>query len=172
MSRHARPVLDLPEHGRSGWRKGCGCPLCRAAHSADVAAWRARRRHAAELEQLDEQARAQAEADAQPPAPDGTQAPALLDAGAPAGAIEQGLDEDLATLVGEPPWKATLSALARANARIIDQAPRHQRLDVLSGVQLRFLDILDRLRRLPSPAPDGGVPAGVPADWSGLGDPD
>jgi len=168
MPRHARPVLDLPEHGLKGWKHGCGCTVCRAAHTADVAAWRAKRRRALELERLDESARAQAETDALPPALDTSQAPMLLDPDAPAGPVEEALAADLAKLVGEPPWKATLSALGRANARIIDQAPRHQRLDVLSGVQLRLLDVLDRLRRTSE-----GAGAGAPDSLAGLlGEPD
>lgn len=169
MARRARPVLDLEEHGKSGWRAGCGCTTCRAAHAADVAAWRARKRRARELEEMDEAAREQAAADALPPVPDASQAPLLLDPDADPGPVERAVDQELNALVGEPPWKLTLSALARANARIVDQVHRHQRLDVLSGVQLRMMDILDRLRRVP----DGGG-RGVPADWtaSGLADPD
>lgn len=161
--------------GASGYRgsKGhppCHCPVCRAGHAAKQREYRAALRERRRLAELEEAARARAEADAAPPATDDSAAPGLLDADLPAGPIEEALNADLATLVGTPPWKATLAALARANARIVDQAPRHQRLDVLSGVQLRFLDILDRLRRVP----DGGaaVPSTVPADWSGLAEPD
>lgn len=168
MARRVRTVLELDEHGKSGWRAGCGCTTCRAAHSADVAAWRARRRQAAELEQLDDAAREQALADLERPA-DTSQAPLLLDPSAPAGEIERAFTEELSGLIGEPPWKKTLGALGRANARIIDQVPRHQRLDVVSGVQLRMMDILDRLRRVP----EGGAVGGVPADWgASLADPD
>lgn len=157
-----RPILDLAKHGLSGYRKGCGCADCRAAHTAAVAAWRARRRRARELEQLQDEARAQAEADALPPAPDTTQAPTLIDPAAPAGPIEQALEKDLEQLIGDPPWKATLTALARANARIVDQVHLHQRLDVLSGVQLRLFEALDRLRRT------AGTSTGVPDDLGAL----
>lgn len=167
MARRARPVLDLDEHGKSGWRAGCGCVTCRAAHAADVAAWRARRRRQTEAAQLDEQAQAQALADLERPV-DLSQAAALLDPHAPAGAIEAAFSGELEKLIGEPPWKLTLGALGRANARIIDQVGRHQRLDVVSGVQLRMMDILDRLRRVPG---GGGAPA--PADLGALlGEPD
>lgn len=161
--------------GASGYRgsKGyppCHCPVCRAGHAKKQREYRAAQRERARLAKLEEEARAEALAAAIPPEPDTSQAAGLLDATLPPGPIETALLEDLAKLVGEPPWKATLSALARANARIVDQAARHQRLDVLSGVQIRFVDALDRLRRVPEGA--GGVPAGVPADWSGLAEPD
>ena len=167
--RTGRPILDLAKHDLSGYRKGCGCPTCRAAHAADMAKYRARKRRERELEQMDDEARAQAQADALPPEPDESQAPLLLDPDAPAGPVEEAVLKDLDSLIGEPPWKATLSALAKANARIVDQVYRHQRLDVLSGVQLRMMDILDRLRRVPD-----GSGGGVPADWGAqsLAEPD
>lgn len=53
---------------------------------------------------------------------------------------------DIAKLVGEPPWKATLSALAIYNARLLDQLQHFDRLDLVSPMQLRTLEILQRLR--------------------------
>lgn len=156
--------------GETGYRYGCRCPVCRAGHATKQREYRAACRELRRLAELEEQAQAQAVADAVPPAPDVSQAPMMLDPTLDPGPIEEALNTELAAIIGGPPWKATLSALARANARIVDQAHRHQRLDVLSGVQLRFLDILDRLRRVPDAG--GGVPAGVPADWSRLANPD
>jgi hypothetical protein len=158
--RTARPILELDEHGRSGYRKGCGCTPCRAGHSADVAAWRAARRRRSDAAELDADAQAQALADLERPV-DPSQAPALLDPEAEPGPVEQAFTADFGGIIGTPPWKATLGALGRANARIIDQVHRHQRLDVLSGVQLRMMEILDRLRRVP-----GG--AGTPLDIGAL----
>lgn len=92
----------------------------------------------------------------------------LIDQDAPPGDLERAFSAELDSLIGEPPWKMTLGALARANARIIDQLPRHERLDVVSGIQLRMLDILDRLRRVPE-----GTGQGAPSDLAGLlGEPD
>lgn len=160
-----------PTPGESGYRFNCRCAVCRAGHAAKQREYRAGLRERKRLAALEAAAQEQAVADAAPPAQDGSQAAQLLDANAPAGPIEIALEQDLTALVGSPPWKATLSALARANARIVDQAPRHQRLDVLSGLQLRFLDTLDRLRRVPEGS-GAGVPSTVPADWSGLDEPD
>ena len=153
-------------HGAPGYRRGCRCAVCRDAHASAARSWRAAQRAKREAAQLDDDARAQALADLERPT-DTSQAPMLLDPTAPAGELEQAFADELAALIGEPPWKKTLGALGRANARIIDQVPRHQRLDVLSGVQLRMLEILDRLRRVP----EGGV--GAPADLGALlGEPD
>jgi hypothetical protein len=62
------------------------------------------------------------------------------------GRVEAALVEDLSKLVGEPPWKATLSAIAVFNARLLDQLPELERLDLVSPVQLRTLEVLNRLR--------------------------
>lgn len=163
-----RPILDLKRHGASGYRRGCGCPTCRAGHAKAAADYRARKRREQERAELEERAEAQAVADTIRPV-DESQAPLLLDPTLEAGPVELAFVDEVAAIVGEPPWKGTLAALGRANARIVDQVHRHQRLDVLSGVQLRFMDILDRLRRTPG----GSGGEGVPADLGSLlGEPD
>ncbi len=148
-------------HGPSGYRRGCRCPLCREGHAANARRYRAELRRRREADELEHRARDEALAEVVEPVDDST-APLLLDDTLPAGPIEVAFGAELGALVGEPPWKQTLGALGRANARIIDQTTRHQRLDVLSGVQLRMMDILDRLRRVP----EGGPTGGVPADWT------
>lgn len=149
-------------HGPSGYRRGCRCPVCREGHAANARRYRAELRRRREAETVEDKARAEALADVVEPT-DGSTAPLLLDAELAPGPVEEAFTRELEQLVGEPPWKLTLGALGRANARIVDQTPRHQRLDVLSGVQLRMMEILDRLRKVP----EGTGPSGVPADWLG-----
>lgn len=62
--------------------------------------------------------------------------------------MQRALEAELRRLIGEPPWKNTLSALAVLNARLIDQAPELDRLDLVSPLQIRMLDVLDRLRAI------------------------
>ena len=66
------------------------------------------------------------------------------------GAVERALCEDLEQLTGEPPWKRTLSRIAMLNARLLDQAPGVDRLDLISPIQLRTLEVLNRLRAVSS----------------------
>ena len=125
-------MAEVKNHGASGYRRGCKCDRCRAGHRESVAQWRASRK--------------------KPPVPasPGTvlprgDAPGVDDA-APPGVIETAMRADIAKLVGEPPWKATLSALAIYNARLLDQLQHFDRLDLVSPMQLRTLEILQRLR--------------------------
>lgn len=149
-----------PTPGESGYRFSCRCPVCRAGHAAKQRVYRAAARERARLARLEQSARDAAIAATVLPT-DPSQAALMLDPDIDDGPVELALRSDLAKLVGDPPWKDTLAALARANARIVDQAGRHQRLDVLSGVQLRMVDQLDRLRRVPD-----GDGSHVPAGWS------
>ncbi|GAA2242409.1 hypothetical protein GCM10010401_14140 [Rarobacter faecitabidus] len=150
------------KHGNSGYRRGCRCEVCRSGHSKANRTWRLRKQDEAREVGEVEKAQAQALADLVEPA-DGSQAPLVIDRTLADGPIEAAFASEFAELQGGPPWKDTLGMLARANARVVDQVSVHGRLDVLSGVQLRMLDILDRLRRLPS-----GSGAGVPNDLGSL----
>lgn len=135
-------------HGRSGYRRGCKCGVCRAGHAQAVAEWRARKRA---------EARAGVPAapavDAPMPAPLAS-APAL-DPDAPPGRLEQLLAADL-NAPGEKTWKGFLSGLALYNARMLDQLPGLDRLDLISSIETRTLEVLQRLAP-PKPAGDGGL---------------
>jgi len=92
----------------------------------------------------------------------------------PPGPVESALATELSALVGEPPWKGTLSALATLNARLLDQARALDRLDLASPLQLRLLEVLDRLRAI-APPPSGparNVGDEAAAFLSGLNTPD
>lgn len=140
--------LDGAQSGQPGYRRGCRCEKCRKGHREAVAAWRARKRQAQQQNQPAEQP-------TKPLAPL-TSAP-VLDMEAPAGPIERALAGDLEQLVGEPPWKSTWSEIALYNARLLDQIARLDRLDLVSPIQLRTMEVLDRLRAVSQPA--GNSPA-------------
>ncbi len=148
-------MAKTKDHGLTQYRYGCRCGICRAANTAKVREWRDRQRRSL------------------PPKTEREPLPALVDVPAPVpgvsqGAIELALRAELGSLIGEPPWRGTLSAMLLANARVLDQVALHERYDIMSGLQTRTLEMLDRLRRVP----EGGG-AGVPADLSGLlGEPD
>ena len=125
-------MAEVKNHGASGYRRGCHCEVCRAGHRDAVARWRANRSKSKAT-----------------PAP----APVLprvdaphVDEDAAPGQIERAVRDDLDKLVGEPPWKAMLSAFAVYNARLLDQLRGLDRLDLISPMQLRTLEILQRLR--------------------------
>lgn len=129
------------EHGLTMYRRGCGCEVCRRANRDRMREYRANKRREAaavdvETEQIVEQAR---ELDPLAPAP-------ALDLTAAPGRIERALRKDLRDLTGAPPWKRTLSAVARLNARVLDQAPTISRLDLVSPLELRLIEQLKMLR--------------------------
>ena len=126
-----------PAHGMSGYRKGCRCETCRRAKRDYMRAYRASKKEDAEV--VAEVVREVTALDPLAPVPsiDLTSAP---------GRVEQALRKDLKALVGEPPWRRTLSKIALLNARILDQVPRIDRLDLVSPLELRTLEVLNRLR--------------------------
>lgn len=139
------------KHGSTGYRNGCRCSTCRKAHSKSNAEWRERKklRDAGVLPPVD--------VDAAPPVIETSSA--AVDWSAPAGPLETIVVSELDKLTADPPWKQTLTALAKYNARVLDQIPRIERYDLASGIQSRFMNVLDRLNK-------SGEAAGAPAiDW-------
>lgn len=128
---------ERPAHGMSGYRKGCRCETCRRAKREYMRDYRARQRR--DADEVAEVVRETAALDPLAPVPS-------IDMKAAPGAVERALCEDLERLTGEPPWKRTLSRIAMLNARLLDQAPIVDRLDLISPIQLRTLEVLNRLR--------------------------
>ncbi len=135
-------TAPVTKHGMSGYRNGCHCEICRAAKRDYMREWRARQRRAEVAVEVEA---AEALADVEPLA-----APPSIDFSAKPGAIEKALRDDLRGLVGTPPWKRTLARMARLNARMLDQVNRHDRLDLVSPLELRTMELLNRLRAVSS----------------------
>lgn len=145
--------------GLAGYRKGCRCAGCRKAKREDMAAYRARRKlrdqgGEVDLEELHEL----------PPAVEPSSI--SLDWQADPGQIETVLTDELDKIVGEPPFKKTLVVLAKYNARVLDQIPRIDRPDLISGMESRLFNVFDRLRKVT----DGGdkAPTSPEAFLAGL----
>ena len=122
---------EVKKHDRSGYRSGCRCEACRKDHREAAAAWRASRRAPVVVVPV------QSEPLVSVPVPE----PVVS-----LGVIEAALAADLDALVGCPPWSGTLRELALFNARLLDQIMVLGRLDLVSPIQIRTLEVLDRLR--------------------------
>ncbi len=128
--------------GLSGYRRGCRCAACKKIKRDDNAAYRAKKK-------LQERAGGIA---MDVSMPDVEVAAVSLDWAAAPGEIESTLITELDALIGEPPFKKTLIILGRYNARVLDQIPRIDRPDLISGMQSRLFNVFDRLRRTETPA--------------------
>ena len=144
-------IPSIPyRHGKgepslNGYRRGCRCAGCKKAKRDDMAAYRARRK-------LREQG-GEVALDELPELPPTIDPSSMsLDWQAAPGQIEEVLTEELGKLVGEPPFKKTLVVLAKYNARVLDQIPRIERPDLISGMESRLFNVFDRLRKVT----DGG----------------
>lgn len=157
--------------GQPGYRKGCRCGTCRDGHAKYVAGWRSRKR--------EEEIRA-ALADADPlieePAP---RAPVVepvagrLNLKGKAGPLERALLKDLRRPDPKVAFRRHLVRLARLNARVLDQIDTLERLDLVSPIELRQLELLNRIARLgfdglDDDAADEGGTVSVPDDASSL----
>lgn len=158
MGRPRTPIEQL-EHGTiARYRRGCKCEPCRAVNRDRVRDHRASER-AVDAERENVVALA---VNIDPDAPVPT-----IDMQAPAGRVEKAVRKDLKELVGEPPWKRTAAAILRLNARVIDQAPTVDRLDLLSPMQLRAQEWMKLLRSV-GPT-DGTIAGGAEALLDALG---
>ena len=126
---------EVKKHDRSGYRSGCRCEACRKDHREAAAAWRASRRASRRAPVV--VVPVQSEPLVSVPVPE----PVVS-----LGVIEAALAADLDALVGCPPWSGTLRELALFNARLLDQIVVLGRLDLVSPIQIRTLEVLDRLR--------------------------
>lgn len=150
MSDAVDPIIPY-RHGKAGpsatgYRKGCRCGGCRKAKREDQAAYRARRKL--------QEAGAVMGGYVLPPEVEPSSV--SISWSAPAGPIEQALNEELSALIGEPPFKKTLIVLARYNARVLDQIPHAERFDLISGMESRLFNVFDRLRKVEPVAGSGG----------------
>lgn len=137
MGRPRKPVDELQHGTVARYRRGCKCEPCRAANRDRV------RDHRARLFLLEGEQEAvdNLALRINPDAPVPT-----INMNADPGTVEEAVIADLDELVGEPPWKRTASAILRLNARVIDQAPTADRLDLLSPMQLRTQEWMKLLR--------------------------
>lgn len=132
--------------GLSGYRKDCRCTLCRAGKRDYMRLYRSRKKEAAAAA-AGEEPMVERAAGGEPDRPELTSSPAL-DLTAPAGAIELAFDQDLKDPAGEVLWVNSYLAMARFNARMMDQVVLHERLDLMPSVMLRQNDILNKLTYL------------------------
>lgn len=159
---------EVTEHGASGYRRGCKCEACREGHRVQVARWRSRKR---------EREIAAALAGSEPlvverAVPEPVAAAGGLDMAAAPGPLERALLEDMEAPDAKVAFRRHLVGLARLNARVLDQVSQLDRYDLISPVQLRQLELLQRLARigfagLEDDAAEGGS-VSVPDDASAL----
>jgi len=151
-------VSEVTVHGQSGYRRGHRCAVCRAGHAKSMATWRAAKklREAPGLPP--------AAGDVEQPFAEPLKSAPALDLDAPAGAIELALLKDITEPDDKVAWCRTLVGMAKLDARLLDQVGRLDRLDIVSSVQLRMLEILSRLAIIGFKGMSDGGPGSIAAD--------
>lgn len=127
----SRPIFDAPDfpHGTKGYRRGCGCEVCKNAHRMEANEYNASRRRTSK---------------------DGA-------AIRPAGPVEKNVRRELKEASGfTPPWVQTLHSMALDLARAVDDAAENGPKTLLSPLSGRLLDVLDRIRSV-APMPRGST---------------
>lgn len=140
----AAPTTATVKHGdhpgQPGYRRGCRCAVCRDGHAEHNRAWREAKR-----QRETDEALVDAEPLLPPAPPADLQSVPTLDFGAPAGTLEQAFALDLTEPDNRVAFARTLIGVAKYNARVLDQVPLHGRMDLISPVQIRLLDVLQRI---------------------------
>lgn len=132
---------EVTKHGLSGYRLGCKCEECRRGKRDYMRGYRARLRLAAERDAM---------VDAEPliddaPLREPVAAAGALDMAAAPGPGEQAFLADLHDPDVRVAFRRHLVWMGRLNARVLDQIGALDRLDLISPVQLRQLEVLQRL---------------------------
>lgn len=123
--------------GLAGYRRGCKCDACRSANRDRMRKYRAAKKADEGLP---------AEVPLPPKGDKPTEAPQLvLLKDLPAGEVSKALAEELPAADGAYIFQRTVSAMVKQAARILDNADKLERLDLVSTMQIRILDGLKRL---------------------------
>jgi len=136
-------VREVTSHGMSGYRAGCHCEVCRRAKREYMATWRADKRAAKLAAEL--AAAEPLDVDVSTPAPDPVAAASALDLECEPGPLEQAFLDDIREPDARVAFRRHLVGIGRLNARVLDQIGALDRLDLISPVQLRQLEVLGRL---------------------------
>jgi hypothetical protein len=126
--------------GQPGYRRGCRCAVCRDGHAEHNRAWREAKR-----QRETDEALADAAPLIPPTPPADLQSVPTLDFDTAAGSLEQAFDLDLTEPDNRVAFARTLIGVAKYNARVLDQVPLHGRMDLISPVQIRLFDVLQRI---------------------------
>jgi len=139
-------ILGL-EAGLPGYRRGCRCDPCRGANAKRMREYRAKKRPDGDLP-----------AEVTLPATKEMPAKLVLLKDLVPGEISKALAEELPAADGAYIFQRTVSAMVRQAARVLDNADKLERLDLISAMQIRIMDGLRRLEppRSPSTGTDTG----------------
>jgi len=146
-----RHVILKVQPGMPGYRRGCKCPECLGANRERMRKWREDRKKALaptpEPETVDAIDAA------------GEVQPIIIDK-LPAGSVTTALERELPKIDGASLFQETVTALLRKSARLVDNADRINRLDLVNPMQLRIYNGIQLLER----GAGGATPADAAAE--------